>query len=332
MRYFGSKVSTVADVYSLISQRVPSGTLCDPFGGIATVGSYFKARGYRVWTGDILTAAHYFQIARVELSRTPSFRKLREALNLKSRIDVIDLLNREKPKDGWFTREFSEKRLFFTRDNARRIDACRLRISQWSRFRLISRNEKAILLASLINSMDRVANTAGTYYAYLKSWHRKAMLPFRFELLPCTYGDPNCHCFLGEARDLVAQRAFDILYLDLPYNERCYTKYYHLPETLALEETPKANGMSGIPDNPRVISDFNKQDKAKTALEELLEKTTFQLLAFQYSDNGLIEPHQLRRVFREYGRIEEFVINSKGYTTATTSRTVEHRLYLVNHG
>jgi adenine-specific DNA-methyltransferase len=332
MRYFGSKVSTVAAVYNLISQRVPQGALCDPFGGVATVGSYFKARGYSVWTGDILMAAHYFQIARVELSRTPSFRRLREALNLKSRFDVIDLLNRENPKNGWFTREFSEKRQFFTRDNARRIEACRLRISQWARSRLISRNEKAILLASLINSMDKVANTAGTYYAYLKSWHRKALLPFRYELLPCTYGNPDCHCFHGEARELVTQRAFDILYLDLPYNERSYTNYYHLPETLALEETPRAIGMSGVPDNPRIISDFNKRDRAKAALEKLLEKSSFRLLAFHYSDNGLIEPHELRCVFREYGRIEEFIINSKGYTTATTSRTVEHRLYLVNHG
>ena len=332
MRYFGSKVSTVECVYNLISERVPAGTFCDPCGGVGIVGAYFKSKGYRVWTGDILTAAHYFQIARVKLNRAPSFKKLRSALRFDSHCDVIGWLNREKPKVGWLTREFSDKRHFFTKENATRIDACRLLIAEWWRNGWISENERAVLLASLINSMDKVANTAGTYYAYLKSWHRKAILPFRFELLPYTPGNSDCHCLRLEARKLVSKYSFDILYLDLPYNERCYTRYYHLPESLALGETPRPNGMSGVPSSHRVTSDFNRPRQAKRALEELLDKSSFRLLAFHYSDDGLISPHELRGIFREYGQVEEFVVNSKGYTTAETSRTIEHRLYLVSHG
>src|SRR4030042_1499802 len=112
MRYFGSKVSTIETIHNLISKRMPSGSFCDPFGGIGSVGSYLKSKGYNVWSGDVLNFAH-----------------------------------------------------FFTDRNARKIQACRRKIRAWAQKGWLSYDERAVLLASLINNMDRVANTAGTYYA-----------------------------------------------------------------------------------------------------------------------------------------------------------------------
>lgn len=332
MRYFGSKVSTLESVYKLISERVPAGAFCDPFGGVGTVGSFFKSKGYSIWTGDVLTAAHYFQVARIRLNRTPPFKRLRRELGVNSSAEIVDLLNDEKPRSGWITRQFSEARLFFTRDNAVRLDACRLRIAQWSRDGWLSINERALLLASLVNSMDRVANTAGTYYAYLKTWYRKALKPFCFELIPPTPGNPNCYCFLGDAKDLIGKRFFEILYLDPPYNARNYSSYYHLPESVALESSPRTHGLSGVPSRPGPSSDFNKPARACDALQELLEGARFRLLVFHYSDKGLIRPKDLRRIFRQYGHVEEFVLDSKGYTTAESSRVIKHHLYLIYNG
>jgi len=332
MRYFGSKASTVERIYDLVAERVPSGTFCDPFGGIGIVGSYFKKKGYSVWCGDILTFAHYFQIARVERDRPLSFKRLRQALNLNSPTEVVDILKRELPKNSRFVKEYSEKRRFFKKENAGRIEACRLRIAQWSQSQWLTHSEHAVLLASLINSMDKVANTAGTYYAYLKSWYRKALRPFRFELLPYTHGNTACHSLLCEAKYTVSLRPFDVLYLDPPYNERCYAKYYHLPETIALGEIPKTHGKSGMPDTVKTTSNFNKPGKARRELEELLENTRFRLLAFHYSDNGLITPIEVRQILASYGKAEEYILDSNGYTTARSPRTVQHRLYLVHHG
>jgi adenine-specific DNA-methyltransferase len=331
MRYIGSKASTVQRVYELVSERIPAGRFCDAFGGIGVVGSYFKERGYSVWSGDILTFAHYFQIARIERDRTPSFRKLRHALGLKCSGEVPDILNTVKWRNGWFVREYCEKRRFFTRANAGRIEASRHRIAQWSGKGWVSDTERAVLLASLINSMDSVANTAGTYYAYLKNWHRKALRPYHFKLIQAATGNSDCHAFLGDARLLVAQQDFDILYLDPPHNERCYTGYYHLPETLALEQTPLIHGKSGIPDTIRPTSAFNKLDDAREAIEGLLRSARFRLLVFHYSDNGLVSPNALRRILDSHGKVEEFTLDSKGYTTLRDARRVKHRVYLVSH-
>lgn len=332
MRYFGSKVSTINDLSSIIGSKIAFGSFCDCFGGIGTVGSHFKANGYDVWTGDLLTFAHYFQISRIQCNGLPEFAQLREALGLEHSVGVADLLNSLRPVRSWFVREYAQERQFFTIRNAARIEACRLSIARWSRNGWLTHDERAVLLASLINSIDKVANTAGTYYAYLKDWHRKALLPFRFEFIIPTHGNIAGHCFFGQAKDLVALRAFDVLYLDPPYNGRSYARYYHLPETVAAGKTPKTYGMSGMPVGERVSSDFNKSREARRALEELLELARFRLLAFHYSDDGLIAPDELKNVLRAHGRIEEHVLDSRGYTTEKISRTVKHRLYLVHHG
>ncbi len=331
MRYFGSKGSTVDRLYQLISQKVPSGTFCDPFAGMGVVGAHFKAKNYEVWTADILTFAHYFQIARIGLSSPPPFTALCRALGVKCRSSVIDLLNSNIVEDGWVIKEYSVKRSFFTRENANRIEACRNMIDHWSQNGWLTYAERAYLLASLIQCMDKVANTAGTYYAYLKSWHRKALLPFKFELIPYTQGYFHGHCFHGEAIELVAERAYDILYLDPPYNERCYASYYHLPESIARLETPVAGGKAGIPKVQRPRSQFNRTQHAHIALNELLSSARFRLLAFHYADNGLIPAEQIRETLSGYGEISEIILDSKGYTTLKARRTVEHRLYLVRN-
>jgi adenine-specific DNA-methyltransferase len=241
----------------------------------------------------------------------------------------VRFLNEERPRSDWLSREYCQKRQFFTRRNAEKIDACRARIREWTEAGLITRRETAILLASLINSIDKVANTAGTYYAFLKGWDRKALRPFKFELIPFTRGNSDCHCFLEDAKDLVSRRHFDLLYLDPPHNERHYDRYYHLPETLALQETPKLKGRSGIPSRHTLCSEFTHREGASSALESLISKASFRVLLFHYSDNGLIQRRRVQEILATYGKVKEYLIDGLGYTTTRFKRKVTHRLYVV---
>jgi len=228
--------------------------------------------------------------------------------------------------------EYAHRRQFFTRENARRIQGCWNTIRNWARQAWLTEEEEAVLIASLINSMDKVANTAGTYYAFLKNWHRKALKPFRFELIEPDRGSERCECFHGPAQAIVEQRPCDVLYLDPPYNARNYARYYHLPETLALGRTPPVDGQAGVPSTMPLRSSFNDARYATTALRVLLEAARFTLLAFHYSDDGLIPREAIRVLLREHGEVEEFSLTSRGYTTEKTPREVNHRLYLVRNG
>jgi len=331
MRYFGSKTSTIETLYELLSQREPRGTFCDPFGGIGTVGSYFRSKGYCVWSGDILTFPYYFQVSKIKFDYKSSFKKVINKLCLRNLKGIIDHLNFVCPKKGWFSEEYSGNRKFFTNKNGERIEACRQEILKWSENRLLTDDEHAVLLASLIDSMDKVANTAGTYYAYLKNWHRKALKDFEFKLvLPTEFGN-NGFCFKENASSLIKRGHFDILYLDPPYNSRSYAHYYHLPETIALEKNPEVHGKSGIPVDIFTHSEYNSSGKAADALIDLLSNARFNLLAFHYADNGIIPEKEIRNILSFYGYVEDFIIDAKGYSTTKLSKKTKHHLFLVKN-
>ena len=331
MRYFGSKGSVAPQLWNIINSRNINGTFCDPFGGIGIVGTYFKTGGFEVHTGDILTFPHFFQVARIVQNRAPSFTNLVKALSLRSNGDVTSLLRQAKCRDGWFIEQYSRDRMFFTFENAQKIEGCRKLIDDWIKHNLISHKEKAVLLASLANSMDKVANTAGTYYAYLKFWHRKALIPFEFNLIQPAKGNSNCQSFLCDAKELVKKKHYDVIYLDPPYNKRDYGSYYHLVETICNNDTPDIHGKSGI-FNVQKVSKYNKPNFALNALQELLEEANFRLLVFHYTDDGIIGPEEVRSLLRNYGSIDDFYLDAQGYSVKKeSSRIVKHHVYLVNH-
>lgn len=331
MRYIGSKASTIEQVSAQLERIQPSGTLCDPFGGIGVAGTYFKRRGYRVWTGDILTFAHFFQVSRIEQSILPTFADLCNSTGIQGINGILDLLNVACQQDGWLIDEYAIRRRFFTLPNAQRIEGCRRLIADWLAAGYLSYYEHATLMASLIDSMDRVANTAGTYYAYLKKWYRKALQPFKFTLIQPGQGSQECRCFLGNAEDLVSQREYNVLYLDPPFNRRSYAHYYHLPESLALGISPMVKGLSGIPDVPLIKSAFTRPHHAASALNELLGKARFRLLVFHYSNSGIIRPDEVHSILSQFGRIHVYDVEGAGYTTSSSKRVSSQVLYLVTN-
>jgi adenine-specific DNA-methyltransferase len=329
VRYFGSKASVVDDVLRLISARRPTGELCDPFGGVATVGAAAKREGYVVTSGDQLAFAHAFQVARVVAQRRPAFSGLRK-LSLQGSTAVEHHLASLPGCDGWLVQHYARERGFFTITNARRIEAVRQEVITWLAQRLITTREAKILRASLIRSADSVANTAGTYYAYLKSWHRKALRPFVFSLISPTPGARGCRAQVLDANELATARSWDVLYLDPPFNDRRYGGYYHLPESLALGHEFEVRGQAGIPVRDVPASPFYSPTKATAALRTLVHEADYELLALHYAANGVIPLDVIRRELRRIGRVTEHVLRSRGYTTQPRAREVIHHLFLVD--
>jgi len=297
MRYLGSKTLLVEQIADIAGPFNKGMVFCDPFGGIGTVGAYMKGQGYRVISGDLLTFAHYFQHTLIQCSDIPPFTKL---FHYEERVKNIEAyLNIIIAQDGWFIEEYAVKRQYFTLENAHKIQACIDSIWTWNMKGYLNEDEYAVLISSLINSMDKVANTAGTYYAYLKEFYRKACKPFVFHFLEPIKGDKSCKCYLENANELVKNNFCNILYLDPPYNVRDYGRYYHLPETIAKGVIPTPSGCSGVFVQNPVVSQYTQKKEVKAAFTDLIANSKCEKIIFHYTDKGLLDVDSASVSFRK---------------------------------
>jgi adenine-specific DNA-methyltransferase len=324
MRYFGSKISVLDEITATIRSLGDFSTVCDPFGGVGTVATALRQGGYRVTTGDQLAFAHCFQIARLEVTGAPRLAKLRRHLD---GADVATHLDDLPGEHGWITETYAVHRRFFTLPNARRVDAIWRALLRWRGMQLTSRSEHALLMASLIDSTDRIANTAGTYHAHLKTFAPRMRKPFRYRLLPPVRG-PRGRARLGDALATATAADADVLYLDPPYNRRNYGGYYHLPETLARGDQPVVRGAAGLPDRPLPQSSFYVRREASGALERLVREAPWRALVLHYADDGLVHPEAIRQILEPLGAVDDRVVVARGFSTVG-SRSTLHRIYTV---
>jgi adenine-specific DNA-methyltransferase len=163
----------------------------------------------------------------------------------------------------------------------------------------------------------------------LKNYYRKANKNFIFQLIKPIKGSQKCFSHYGDALESAILNEYDILYLDPPYNGRNYSRYYHLPETIAHCKEYKLRGKSGMPDRCFVSSDFYHSDRALAYLQSIINSSRFKLLVLHYHDDGLISPGKVQSLLSEFRMVEEKIINSKGYSNEEGKRYAKHHLYIV---
>ena len=195
MKYIGNKQRLLDFIDSVVEkEKLPKGgTFLDIFTGTTNVAKHYKKRGYKIIANDFMTYSYVFQSAYVKTNQYPEFKKLlpskyfknvnygfndkKESLKI-----VIDYLNKLSSKNGFMFKNYApggeHKRQYFSNENAMKIDATRNQIDKWNKEGLVSEEEFNILLASLIDAADFVANISGTYGAYLKIWRSMALKPF----------------------------------------------------------------------------------------------------------------------------------------------------------
>lgn len=326
MRYLGSKTMLLEQIKQLTCE-FENGTFCDPFGGIGTVGAFMKKNGYHVITGDLLNFAHFFQRSLIEFDSTVTFDRLKKYLHLDTLDQLEQYMSSIAVQDGWLIQQYAVERSYFTLDNAYHIQACIDYIGKWSENGIINDKERILLLASLINSFDKVANTAGTYYAFLKQYYRKAQKTFHFFLFSPIAGI-NGKSYLLDANELVKKTKCDVLYLDPPYNARDYGAYYHLPETVSLGIVPKPSGKSGVYRSGK-RSVYNSRH-ATEAFQELVESADAKCIIFHYTDAGLINMDMAKEILQKKGtHFEEFFIDCRGYATTKVAVNYKHHIMKV---
>lgn len=356
MRYIGNKTRLLGFIRRVLRSRgIEPGLALDPFTGTASVARALKRWGHRVVAGDLMEYGHVFARAHVQTEAAPTFPGLHALLNgaPRSLRGVLGLLEALPPRAGFIyehfcpeggpARKHGDGRMYFTPENAGRIDAVRETVEDWRREGRVSEDEYYLLLTSLIDGADRVANTAGVYAAFIKSWQPNARRSLKLRAPRPVLG-PGCVAVRSDAVALVRDvGACDLLYIDPPYNERQYPGYYHIPEILAVgwfDGPLRLRGKTGLLPDQEKRSAWARRGGCEDALEELVAAASCRHIVMSYNSEGLIPGASIERVLRRHGRAgsyRRYTRRYRRYRSATerdgggaAPEMVEEYLYCVD--
>lgn len=311
MRYLGNKTSILDKIEELLrdkgllNQRL---TFFDAFCGSGSVADYFK-KYFDIAINDNLTWSVVYTKGRI-VAPTCDFADLG--------FDPFEFLNATPTTlHGFIYRNYSPsetERMYFTTENAGRIDYFRWQIEEWKNNNLINDNEYAYLLACLMESVSNVSNTAGVYGAFLKKWDSRALKPIIFTKVDYTRDIPTALIeYSDKIENIISDVDCDILYLDPPYTQNQYGTQYHLLETLILNDNPTVSAITGSRPTTPMRSDWSKDIKAHILFDKIVAETKARYIVFSYNNDGFMSKEYIEATLKRYGKAETYVCRKIPY-------------------
>lgn len=329
MRFLGNKDSIVQNIRAVLYEKGlldKNLVLFDAFCGTGAVSDYLKS-DFNLIINDLLNWCTVYTQARIT-SNDLSFRTLG--------FDPIHFLNNSIQRfEGFIYNNYSPaktERMYFTAENAGRIDYFRYQIEQWKIDNKINNEEYKYLLACLLESVSKVSNTAGVYGAFLKHWDSRALKPIEFIEIESQHSEhKKLTVFHDKVENIIENVECDILYLDPPYTQNQYGTQYHLLETLILDDNPAISKITGSRPTAPMRSDWSKDPKAHILFDKIISKTKARYILFSYSTDGIMSKSFIESSLKRYaveGTYECRKISYKKYRNFKTKRTNEHFEYL----
>ncbi len=329
MRFLGNKESIIYDIESLIKEKglfnAPF-VFFDAFTGSGTVADHFKSN-FNIVINDNLTWSVLYSRGRICASIC-KFDKLG--------LNPFDYLNTNKNTiEGFIYNTYAPtktERMYFTPENAGRIDFFRYQIEDWKTQGVISYDEYCYLIASLIESVSSVSNTAGVYGAFLKKWDARALKPIEFMKVPFSKGNVvSIAQFNDKLENIIENVDCDIIYLDPPYTQNQYGTQYHLLETLVLNDNPDVSPITGSRSTAPMRSDWSKEYKSHILFERIVAKTKARYIILSYNNDGFMSKTYIEAVLKRYGKPETYIsrkISYKKYQNWKSQNDNPHFEYL----
>lgn len=300
MNYIGSKLKLSTwieeEVRKVVGQDLSQKIFCDIFAGTGIVGRTFKKDVRKVISNDLEDYSYVLNMNYIGNSKDISNKQL--LLNELNNLPLIDT--------GFMYQNYcmgsGSERQYFSDENGKKIDTIRTKIKEWKDIGKIDNNEYYFLLASLLESADKVANTASVYGAFLKSIKKSASQELILE--PAYFlEDNNKHeVYRKDSNVLIKEIQGDILYLDPPYNQRQYSANYHILNTIALYDDFTPKGKTGLREYNR--SNYCKKNEVKNSFEELIKNAEFKYIFLSYNNEGLMSEIEIKEIMERYGKYE----------------------------
>ncbi len=301
MNYIGSKQSLLDFLETTIEEFTgykegDSFVFGDLFAGTGVVGQRYKEKGHSVISNDIQYYSYVLNKHYIE-----NIPELDDSL--------LEYFNNLNPVKGFIYNNYCEGsgsgRNYFTNENGMKCDAVRIELERLYRAGEINDNLYFYYLASLINSIDKYANTASVYGAFLKHIKKPAQKEFILELLPVGNGNIG-KVYNEDINELIKKVGGDVLYIDPPYNNRQYCSNYHVLETIAKYDTPKLRGVTGLRDETYQKSKYCSKRTVIDIFEDLIKYADFKYIILSYNNEGLMDLKTIKDIMSKYGEYDFF--------------------------
>ena len=334
LNYIGSKFKLLDWLTESIQSKTGWASLegkmiADLFGGTGIVSYHFRTKHATVISND---AELYSSII------TRAFTTGVYTETVKLQIQQMNTEIQTNRTVGYITKHYSpyegNERMFFTVENAKKIDYLRARIEALRP--LVTEDEYIFLLASLIVSADAVGNVPSVYGAYLKNFKDRAERAL--EVVPIhtitTAPSPQSKSFNNDvlSDELLRTIKADVVYLDPPYNERQYSKNYFPLNMIAktpaqLQSEPPLKGKTGIPTDC-FISPFCKKQTVEGAFETLFQSLQAKWIFVSYNSESLLSKEKMLEILRKYGTASVIERDQKRFKNYEYNEDKEIKEYL----
>lgn len=268
-RYTGSKYKLSSWISDLIQDNCVGNSFCDMFAGTAIMSKKMIDNFDEIYINDFLYSNEVIYKAFFEQSSYNST-KLEILKNDFMKVPLSQI------SENYVSENFGDK--FFSSNDARRIGYIREQIECNDD---LNEKEKNILLASLLYSLDKAANTVGHYDAYIKG--KQINDTFTFELIePYVFKNKKIHISRLDANELAKSISCDIVYIDPPYNSRQYSRFYHILENIAKWKKPELFGTACKP-KAENMSEYCRSSATRT-FEELISSLNCKYIVVSYNN------------------------------------------------
>lgn len=322
-RYIGNKAKLTDWIMKIIeSETEGKGTFIDIFAGTSIVAKSAMKNYETVILNDILYSNNITYQAFYGTLKWNS-NKLVELAN------EYNTLNPKPIRENYFSKNFGGK--FYEKDISKIIGYIREDIEKKKKNNELNSREYAILLTSLIYTIDRLANTVGHFDAYIKKPIPKK--PLNFKLIQ-TSDFKGAKLYQEDANELIKNIKGDIAYIDPPYNSRQYSRFYHIYENLVQWKKPKLYGVALKPE-PENMSKYCTV-QAKFAFKDLVENLNVKYLAVSYNNTykskskssaNKIKYEEIVEILESVGETTIFEQSHRAFNTGKTEFN-DHKEFL----
>lgn len=268
-RYTGSKYKLSDWIVYLINNNCCGSSFCDLFAGTAIMSKKMLPYIDELFINDFLYSNEVIYKAFFEQSKFDI-----EKLNIIK--DKFVGLKTSPLPNNYVSENYGDK--FFSHNDSLVIGYIREYIEKEIS---LNNKEKNILLASLLYSLDKSANTVGHYDAFIKG--KSISDSFCFDLIE-PYNIPNkrIHISRKDSNEFAKKIKCDIVYIDPPYNSRQYSRFYHVLENITKWEKPNLSGVACKPEVEN-MSNYCRNSACKV-FEDLISSLNCNYIVVSYNN------------------------------------------------